>query len=111
LTADRISARRTMFGAVELRADPIRDDTLDAVARAYLRDPDEIGSLLAELGRGLRDLDDDHARRLPNLDGIRDDLCTHAGLGYATTRLDQTTARRLAGELADATHDTGREAA
>lgn len=101
-----ISARRTAFGSVELRADPIRDDVIDALALAWTAHGDQLAELLEERGRMLRSLDHDGPGRLPDLGGNLDDILTHAGLGYATTTLDRATARRLATELRQAAGHT-----
>lgn len=97
-----ISASRTPLGAVVLRVDPIRDEVLDALGRAALRDPDELLSLLTQLGQAQADLDDDHSPRSVrpvDLAAIRDDLLTLADYGHPTTILTEPTAMELHWQL------------
>ena len=110
----RVSARRTVLGAVELRCEPLLEEVLDALGRAALRDPDRLLALLVESGEAQAGLDDDADRRSirpVDLAAIRDDLCTLADYGHATTILPPATARRLHHELGTALHHTERTAA
>lgn len=106
MTDDALSVRRTPLGGIVLRADPIQEAVIDALAVAFLDDDkaDELEALLRERGRALRALDSDQPRRrwqtpLPDLAGNLDDICTHANLGHATTPLGTDDARRLHHQL------------
>ena len=118
MTDDAVSVRRTPLGGIVLRADPIQEAVIDALAVAWLDDDkaDELEALLRERGRALRALDSDQPRRrwqtpLPDLAGNLADICTHADLGWATTPLDTDDARRLHHQLGNALHHTERNAA
>lgn len=106
MTDEPLSVRRSPLGGLVLRADPIQEAVIDALAVAFLDDEraDALEALLRERGRALRALDTDETRRrwqtpLPDLAGNLDDILEHAGLGWATTPLTTHDARRLHHQL------------